>query len=259
MSRPLRTGSGTGTIELAPDFFTAGVRLSPAAPFAPRIVRGSNVDGPPSPVRLRRASAASAHPHPAHPQRPGPGSARRTSTSSSATAAAAAHPASTNPHSLVPSSIGAGTAAFAPPAYLAHSALYHLLQTELPPARHSSAAPPPSVPAMAAPGPSSSSHAPVATRASNAPGHFNPVWRLHTTRGATPSTATDSDDDAPTTATTTSAEYERKTGPPTPAPALSADPVLRLPTRWSEQDRNPNLSISPDGRDLNFHGEPSDA
>lgn len=32
------------------------------------------------------------------------------------------------------------------------------------------------------------------------------------------------------------------------------DQPLKLPTRWSEQDRHQNLSVSPDGRDLTYHG-----
>ncbi|KZT68756.1 SPRY-domain-containing protein [Daedalea quercina L-15889] len=35
---------------------------------------------------------------------------------------------------------------------------------------------------------------------------------------------------------------------------LSANPVLRLPTRWSEQDRGAVLSISQDGREVTFCG-----
>ena len=36
---------------------------------------------------------------------------------------------------------------------------------------------------------------------------------------------------------------------------LSPNPVLRLPTRWSDQDRGSVLSISPDGREVTFCGE----
>lgn len=34
----------------------------------------------------------------------------------------------------------------------------------------------------------------------------------------------------------------------------AADPVLRLPTRWSEQDRHTSLTVSTNGRDLTYHG-----
>lgn len=49
--------------------------------------------------------------------------------------------------------------------------------------------------------------------------------------------------------------------PPPPHPAtlgavtvLSTNTVLMLPTRWSEQDRTPSLSVSLDGRELTFTG-----
>ena len=35
---------------------------------------------------------------------------------------------------------------------------------------------------------------------------------------------------------------------------LSTNTVLMLPTRWSEQDRTPALSVSLDGRELTFTG-----
>lgn len=34
-----------------------------------------------------------------------------------------------------------------------------------------------------------------------------------------------------------------------------SNPVLRLPTRWSEQDRQTQLSITEDGRELSLTGE----
>lgn len=33
------------------------------------------------------------------------------------------------------------------------------------------------------------------------------------------------------------------------------NPVLRLPTRWSDQDRHLSLSVSPDGREVTFVGK----
>ena len=48
--------------------------------------------------------------------------------------------------------------------------------------------------------------------------------------------------------------------PPPPAvgavTVLSTNTVLMLPTRWSEQDRLPSLSVSQDGRELTFTGPP---
>ena len=37
-------------------------------------------------------------------------------------------------------------------------------------------------------------------------------------------------------------------------PLSSSTPIQRLPTRWSEQDRNGSLTISPDGLELHFNG-----
>ncbi|KIP02849.1 hypothetical protein PHLGIDRAFT_78477 [Phlebiopsis gigantea 11061_1 CR5-6] len=43
--------------------------------------------------------------------------------------------------------------------------------------------------------------------------------------------------------------------PAPPAPgALLSNPALRLPTRWSEQDRHNLLTVSGDGRELTFYG-----
>ncbi|KJA29365.1 hypothetical protein HYPSUDRAFT_50788 [Hypholoma sublateritium FD-334 SS-4] len=35
---------------------------------------------------------------------------------------------------------------------------------------------------------------------------------------------------------------------------IPQDKILKLPTRWSDQDRNTHLSVSPDGRDLSYQG-----
>ena len=39
-----------------------------------------------------------------------------------------------------------------------------------------------------------------------------------------------------------------------PPPPRSHDDILRLPTRWSDQYRHQLLSISPDGREISYHG-----
>ncbi|EJD55405.1 SPRY-domain-containing protein [Auricularia subglabra TFB-10046 SS5] len=41
---------------------------------------------------------------------------------------------------------------------------------------------------------------------------------------------------------------------PPPLTHLPPEQMLPLPTRWSESDRCPALTVSPDGRDLTFHG-----
>jgi len=68
-----------------------------------------------------------------------------------------------------------------------------------------------------------------------------PVHERHST--SAPSVLSDSDDDSNVT-------------PPRelPPPPRSHDDILRLPTRWSEQCRHHLLSISPDGRDISYHG-----
>ncbi|KAF9478718.1 SPRY-domain-containing protein [Pholiota conissans] len=37
-------------------------------------------------------------------------------------------------------------------------------------------------------------------------------------------------------------------------PSVSQERILKLPTRWSDQERNPHLSVAPDGRKLSFEG-----
>jgi Ran-binding protein 9/10 len=41
-----------------------------------------------------------------------------------------------------------------------------------------------------------------------------------------------------------------------PPGSIALSPVLRLPTRWSDQDRHLSLSVSSDGRELTFVGKP---
>ncbi|KAF9456815.1 hypothetical protein BDZ94DRAFT_1285571 [Collybia nuda] len=104
---------------------------------------------------------------------------------------------------------------FARPAYLEHSALRHMLQTDAPPAL------PPSRKVEAA-----------------ADAHS------YTTAM---SPTTDSDDES-----NVSPPRELPSAPP--PPPISQDQVLKLPTRWSEQFRHSLLSVSDDGRDLTYHG-----
>ncbi|TDL28944.1 SPRY-domain-containing protein [Rickenella mellea] len=58
----------------------------------------------------------------------------------------------------------------------------------------------------------------------------------------------DSDEDSETSRDRTSAGYVPS------SPFVSAQPILRLPTRWSEQDRHASITVSVDGRELHFHG-----
>lgn len=109
--------------------------------------------------------------------------------------------------------------AFPRPTYLEYSSLRHLLQTE-----------PPSLPI---PSRMVETTASTSTRHQNTPSTMSPP--------------SDNDDDG------------LATPPPQPRPTpmttlISTDQPLKLPTRWSEQDRHQNLTVSPDGRDLTYHG-----
>ncbi|KAF8633962.1 hypothetical protein AX15_001142 [Amanita polypyramis BW_CC] len=109
---------------------------------------------------------------------------------------------------------------FPRPSYLDHSALRHMLQTELPPAL-----PPNQL--------------------------SEPQFRSSHRFSGPMSPSTDSDDDS-------SATPPRETAPAAPSPpVLGSNHVLKLPTRWSDQVRHSSLSVSPDGRDLTFNGAAS--
>ncbi|TCD65876.1 hypothetical protein EIP91_002035 [Steccherinum ochraceum] len=76
------------------------------------------------------------------------------------------------------------------------------------------------------------------------------LLQCHITRtsaGAGPTPGTESEDDS-------TASPPPQVAPAASGPTLITNPVLRLPTRWSEQDRHPPLSVSPDGRELTFIG-----
>uniref|UniRef100_D8QKH9 B30.2/SPRY domain-containing protein n=2 Tax=Schizophyllum commune (strain H4-8 / FGSC 9210) TaxID=578458 RepID=D8QKH9_SCHCM len=60
----------------------------------------------------------------------------------------------------------------------------------------------------------------------------------------------DSDDDESTASGYTGRPAAKAPSPP----AIAADEVLKLPSRWSEQMRHPLLSVSPDGRELSYEG-----
>ena len=116
---------------------------------------------------------------------------------------------------------------FQRPAYLEHSSLKYLLQTEFPPllplGRYGHD-----------------------VRVLNDDQNSRNVTHPYPRRHRTPLIG--SDDDGPFT-------------PPRDLPLLhppgsnTLSPVLRLPTRWSDQDRHLSLSVSPDGRELTFVGK----
>lgn len=109
---------------------------------------------------------------------------------------------------------------FPRPAYLEHSSLRHLLRTEAPPSR-------------------------------NADGNMGEIDffinRPNTSRSSM-SPQTDSDDES-------NISVPRDLPPTLPHVVVASSDTLRLPTRWSEQDRSPYLSVSADGRDLTYHGK----
>jgi hypothetical protein len=109
-------------------------------------------------------------------------------------------------------------APFPRPAYLDHSALRHLLQTDTPSQLPSSPKPDPVVRA-------------------------DFVARRRSQR----SPSSDSDEEDMSHSGDLSSRQSRETILLSPAP-------LRLPTKWSDEYRNPLLSVSTDGRDLNYQG-----
>jgi len=119
---------------------------------------------------------------------------------------------------------------FQRPAYLEHSSLKHLLQTEFPP--------------LLPPG-RYGHDVGVLDDDQNSQSVTHPYSR----RRRTP--LIESDDEDPFT-------------PPRELPPLvfahppttnTLSPILRLPTRWSDQDRHLSLSVSADGRELTFVGK----
>jgi Ran-binding protein 9/10 len=105
---------------------------------------------------------------------------------------------------------------FARPAYLEHSALRHMLQTELPPTL------------------------PPSRKTDTATLEYHGY-------SAAMSPPTDSDEDS-----NVSPPRELASAPH--PPLVSQDQIMRLPTRWSEQFRHALLTVSGDGRDLTYHG-----
>lgn len=108
-------------------------------------------------------------------------------------------------------------ASFTRPAYLEHSALRHMLQTELPTLLP----------------PSRKTEASIA----DIQGYV-----------AAMSPPTDSDDESNVS------PPPRDTALTPLVATFHPDQVLRLPTRWSEQFRHAMLNLSPDGRDLTYQG-----
>ncbi|SRR6266404_1903476 len=124
-------------------------------------------------------------------------------------------------------------APFPRPPYLEHSSLRHLLQTELPPNL------PPSRYTQST---------------------IYPFIPRHPHTSITPALIDDSDAESTTASPPPpglppSPPISAGTKPPNESVSLvGSSPVFRLPTRWSEQDRHPYLSVSADGKELTYHG-----
>ena len=124
-------------------------------------------------------------------------------------------------------------APFPRPPYLEHSSLRHLLQTELPP----------NLP-------------PLRYTQST----IYPFVPRHQHTSVTPALIDDSDAESTTASPPppglpSSPPISASTRPPNESVTLvGSSPVFRLPTRWSEQDRHPYLSVSADGKELTYHG-----
>lgn len=115
---------------------------------------------------------------------------------------------------------------FPRPAYLDHSALRHLLQTDTP-----------FQPSL------SPKLDPAVVRTEYAGGR----------RRAQRSPSFDSDEEDTIPPGEMSSRQQQDNNP------LMSSALLRLPTRWSEEYRSPMLSVSTDGRDLTYQGSPSNS
>lgn len=137
---------------------------------------------------------------------------------------------------------------FLPPQYLQHSALHYLIHTE-----------------ATAPNATPSNVRIIGERDNSLPTRLGVLRGTgNHQRDVTP--ITESDEDSETGAGAAGnitgrgrrRDTRSRTGNTymsTDSVALSGDPlVLRLPSRWSDQDRNKFLTLTDDGRSLHFHG-----
>lgn len=197
-------------------------RRSTSNGFVPRVVRG-NIPGRETP-----ASSTSQTPNISSSRSPvSPFRSRRPSSSATASLTGmhrtAATPSPTNTVVPPPSLL----VSFPRPSYLEHSALRYCIQTE-----PSSGVPPDLY-------------------------HFD---YLHSTAAATssrrsrdvssPSREMESDEES----NVSTGDRDRSAPPPRLSSRKPGDTFMHLPTRWSDGDRCPSLSVSVDGRDLTFHG-----
>lgn len=197
--------------------------------FEPRIIttatppRGSEPGCAPTPTTAPQST----------PSRARRASVRRQSTTGTPSAAPS------TPRAAPPASSPAPSAptAFPRPAYLEQSALRDLLFTDAPPVHAATTLVEHVVAGGPAPAPSSRMGTPV------------PVPYPYLRREVTPGMETDDESNV------SASPPPAVRATPAPAPgALLINPALRLPTKWSEQDRHHLLTVSADGRDLTFYG-----
>src|SRR6266850_3214112 len=196
----------------------------------PRIIRANNASGSSAvqSVSASRADVACTPPLSNSPTR-----TRRPSAGPLSLRQPTLHRPGSHVHTTLSSphlALHQGPPPFPRPGYLGHSSLRHLLQTELPP----------NLP------PSRYSQSTI-----------YPFVPRHQHTSVTPALIDDSDAESTTASPPPglppSSQASATAKPPSELVTLvSNSPVFRLPTRWSEQDRHPYLSVSADGRELTY-------
>lgn len=221
-ARSLSTSYASAIAALPRGRTSGPAQTTPAPIFEPRIIRAT-----PSPNPSRDPGCNSPYSPSASPTRP-----RRLSSGVRSQSALGTTVASHR--APVPMPLNhTTTSGFPRPAYLDYSALRDMLHTEPTPSTLSLGPRPPTYVA--------SGHDARATASPAPPVIPYPYLR----RELTP--VVDSDDES------------IATPPPHTMGAvamISTNTMLMLPTRWSEQDRAPSLSVSLDGRELTFTGPP---
>ncbi|OCH84452.1 SPRY-domain-containing protein [Obba rivulosa] len=252
---PYTPGGAVPPRRIVPRSFSAGTGAAPVPTFEPRIIRATTTTNPRDaaciPLPLGTSSSAASVsgaglPGSTSPVRPRRMSANMRSTTlpgSSALSTSAQHRSASYAHTAhtpsAPQPHG-----FPRPAYLEYSALRDLLQSDATPSASASrhGLSPSLAPSLSLS--TTTTHPSYFGRATSSPSPY-PYLRRELTPVA------DSD------------EESNASPPPVPPPgasssmasALAEYPALRLPTRWSEQDRHPSLTVSADGRDLTFFGQ----
>lgn len=222
---PTRSASASyaSAIATSPRGRTAGPAQSTPAPlFEPRIIRAT-----PSP-NLRETPCNP-------PYSPSSSPTRTRRLSSGFRAQGSHHPSIPTHRAPVPTHVSHATPqGFPRPTYLEYSSLRDMLHTDTTPSTLAATARPATYSIATYDSRASSSPAPTATS------YQYPYMR----RELTPVVDTS---DEESTATSSPPSVGAVT-------VISTTTVLMLPTRWSEQDRHPSLSVSLDGRELTFTG-----